>query len=92
MLNLASYAEQTPTRQGDEHAHLDAFRDAMREAVQSRLVADVPLGAFLSGGVDSSLIDAWETLVAPTDSEEKLPTSREREFDLASADRTNRRR
>ncbi|MBW2405443.1 MAG: asparagine synthase (glutamine-hydrolyzing), partial [Deltaproteobacteria bacterium] len=56
--DLANYAEQTPIRQGDERAHLDAFRDVMRDAVQSRLVADVPLGAFLSGGVDSSLIVA----------------------------------
>ena len=36
----------------------EAVDAAVREAVHRRLVADVPLGAFLSGGVDSSLIVA----------------------------------
>ena len=56
--DLTAYAEQAPMHTGDERAYLEAFREAMRQAVQSRLVADVPLGAFLSGGVDSSLIVA----------------------------------
>ena len=37
---------------------LDAFGEVFDEAVRVRLVSDVPLGAFLSGGVDSSAVVA----------------------------------
>ena len=37
---------------------VDALHGVLRQAVASQVVADVPLGAFLSGGIDSSTIVA----------------------------------
>ncbi|MDZ5660539.1 asparagine synthase (glutamine-hydrolyzing) [Nocardioides sp. S-58] len=37
---------------------IEAVSDGVREAVRSALVADVPVGSYLSGGLDSSLVVA----------------------------------
>ena len=45
-------------RGGDSRALVDRFEQIMLQAVEERLRADVPVGAYLSGGVDSSMTTA----------------------------------
>lgn len=40
----------------NEHECTERLYESLSEAVKIRLVSDVPLGAFLSGGIDSSII------------------------------------
>jgi asparagine synthase (glutamine-hydrolysing) len=47
-----------PKWQGDEAELTRQLHDQLDDAVRARLVSDVPFGAFLSGGLDSSVVVA----------------------------------
>ncbi|HEX9805541.1 MAG TPA: asparagine synthase-related protein, partial [Alteraurantiacibacter sp.] len=76
-----SFAEQRKGRPEDLEVEL---LHLLRKAVSSRMVADVPLGAFLSGGVDSSSVVA---LMAEASSEPVRTCSIG--FDVAALDETS---
>jgi asparagine synthase (glutamine-hydrolysing) len=46
-----------------ESYYVQTYRDLLEQAVSSHLMSDVPLGVFLSGGVDSSAVAALMTKI-----------------------------
>jgi asparagine synthase (glutamine-hydrolysing) len=59
-VRLVEYWDLTYSRvpARSEAAWLEEFESIFEEAVRLRLISDVPLGAFLSGGVDSTVVVA----------------------------------
>ena len=89
--NLAEFF-QRPTIFASPAEAEEAIRSLLDDAVKARLVSDVPLGVFLSGGVDSSSIAASMCQAVPPSQVESFSMGfRERTFsEVAEARETAR--
>jgi asparagine synthase (glutamine-hydrolysing) len=73
--SVTRYARPGPVRAGELRTEPDAelaheLRERLRDSVRAHLVADVPVGVLLSGGIDSSAL----TALAATESSERVST------------------
>src|SRR5271165_1291455 len=60
-LDTSKLHESGRASNDDESYYVQSYRELLEGAVQSHLMSDVPLGVFLSGGVDSSAVAALTT-------------------------------
>jgi len=58
------YSEKSEIK--TEAEYIEVLREKIKEAVKIRLISEVPLGAFLSGGVDSSSIVGMMSQISDT--------------------------
>ncbi len=63
--NLLEKIEEQPI-ETDLNAAVENIKSKLKESVEKRMISDVPIGAFLSGGIDSSIIASLMAEISPT--------------------------
>lgn len=76
---------ETYTLNATNYAALPELRASLDEAVAARLLADVPVGSFLSGGIDSSIVAALAVRHKPDLNTFSVGFSDQPEFDEGGA-------
>jgi asparagine synthase (glutamine-hydrolysing) len=79
-------------KQRHPRSHIHRIRDALRESVRYHLVSDVPVGVFLSGGMDSSAVAGLASEVSSTQIESFTVTFEEADYSEAEPAREAARR
>lgn len=65
--NLKNIVENNQNNQIEDYVEAQRLlKELLFESVEKRMVSDVPLGSFLSGGIDSSIVSAIMAKISPT--------------------------
>jgi len=54
--DVALSGQSNVSKKSNEHRLIDKLDDVLSKSIEQQMISDVPLGVFLSGGVDSSLV------------------------------------
>jgi asparagine synthase (glutamine-hydrolysing) len=91
-VRFGSVVFERAAEQRHERSHIHRIRNALRESVRYHLVSDVPVGVFLSGGIDSSAIAGLASEVSGNQIESFTVTFAETDYSEAGPAREAARR